>query len=399
MKTLYYNCPAGLCGDMNLGAMVDLGVNPEDLRTQLKKLGLEGWQVSFSQDERKGISGTRCDVIIKEEAPAPLAPLSPGHGHHVHRTFKDIREMIEKSSLEAAVKKDAISVFKVLAEAEGAVHGKPVDDVHFHEVGAVDSILDIVGAAICWNLLGVDTIAASTIELGGGTVQCAHGRMPVPAPATAKLVKDFPVSMGGTSKEATTPTGAALLAGMDCQFNQPVSGKAIATGIGIGQRNSLELANVVYVSLLDSSNDQGDSSGPIIELVTNLDDMTPEHVAFLAEELMAAGSLDVWQTPATFKKGRLGCVLSALVKPEDREKLTDLILHHSTTLGVRWRAWDRTILEREQTERETSLGKVRIKSVLKDGHPVRSKIEFDDLSRLARENNLSLSETEDKINE
>ena len=397
MKTLYYNCPAGICGDMNLGAMVDLGADPQQLTTELKKLGLTGWQVSFAKDQRKGISGTRCDVIIQEEAPSPLAPLTANHSHHSHRTFRDIRGMIESSSLGQSVKDDAIAIFQVLAEAEGAVHGMPPEDVHFHEVGAVDSILDIVGAAICWDLLGIEAIAASTIELGGGTVKCAHGRMPVPAPATAKLVKNFPVSMGGTSKEATTPTGAALLAGKNCRFNQPATGKSLGTGIGIGQRDVPELANVVYVSLLESESVKA-SGTEVVELATNLDDMSPEHIAFLAEILLESGALDVWQTSATFKKGRQGCVLTVLGTRDDQEKLTDLMLRHSTTLGVRTRKWNRTILERETTEKDTPLGKVRIKSVVRDGKVIRSKVEYDDLSRLARENGLSISEVLDQIN-
>ncbi|MEX0325850.1 MAG: nickel pincer cofactor biosynthesis protein LarC [Puniceicoccaceae bacterium] len=385
MKTLFYNCPAGLCGDMNLGAMVDLGVAPEDLIKELQKLNLEGWSLHFEKDQRKGIAGTRCDVTHEDS-------------HH-HRTFADIKRIIESSGLDADVKEDAIAVFRALAEAEGAVHGKPPEAIHFHEVGAIDSIIDITGAAICWKLLGIERVAASTLELGSGTVQCAHGRMPVPAPATAKLVKDFPVSLGGTTGEATTPTGAALLAGKKCLFGQALRGKTLAAGIGIGQRDDPTAANVVYVSLLKETAEAAAPAGEVIELATNLDDMSPEHVAFIVEELLKAGALDVWQTPATFKKGRLGCVLSILIQPGDRESITTKLLQHSTTLGVRWRSWNRTILERKVSEKETPLGKVRIKSAFMDGKPVRSKVEFDDLSRIARENNLSLREAEKKLKE
>jgi len=398
MKKLYYNCPAGICGDMHLGAMVDLGVEPGKLIAELKKLGLSGWSIGFNKDQRKGISGTRCDVFIQEEAPPSLSPLTTAHAH-VHRNFKDIREMIEASDLSDQVKEDSIKVFRVLAEAEGKVHGQTADEVHFHEVGAVDSILDIVGAAICWELLGIEEIASSTVELGGGTVQCAHGRMPVPAPATARLVENFPVSLGGTAKEATTPTGAALLAGKDCKFSQPTTGKSVATGIGIGQRDNPETANVLYVSLLEDSVTQNNDGTEVVELATNLDDMSPERIAFLVELLMDEGALDAWQTPASFKKGRLGCVLSVLALPEQRDKLTGLILRNSTTLGVRWNLWNRTILDRESKEIESPLGTVRLKSVVHDGQTLRSKIEYDDLSRLAREHNLSISEIEEKIRE
>jgi uncharacterized protein (TIGR00299 family) protein len=403
MKTLYYNCPAGLCGDMNLGAMVDLGVRPEALQNELQKLGLPGWEISFHADQRKGISGTRCDVTYHEHSHdhghSHDHEHSHDHGHHHHRTFSDIRSIIKKSELKEPVKADAIAVFQALAEAEGAVHGKPADEVHFHEVGAIDSIIDIVGAAICWDLLEVNKIAASTIELGGGTVKCAHGVMPVPAPATAKLIKGFPVSMGGTKKEATTPTGAALLAGKSCVFDKSIQGITLSTGTGIGQRDDPDMANVVYVSLVESASGESSQADTVVELATNLDDMSPEHVAYLAELLMQAGALDVWQTPATFKKGRLGCVLSVLADPEHQEPLTGLILANSTTLGVRWTTWQRSVLKREISEKETPLGTVRIKSVIRDGKVIRSKVEFDDLKRLARENNLSISEVEQQISQ
>lgn len=380
MKLIYYNCPAGICGDMHLGAMVDLGVDPAALLNELEKLGIEGWDISFHKDKRKGISGTRCDVRYKDE-------------HH-HRTFADIRKIIEHSTLDSAIKADAISVFRSLAEAEGAVHGKPAEEIHFHEVGAVDSILDIVGAAVCWNLLGVDGIAASTIELGSGTVKCAHGTMPVPAPATARLVADFPVSLGNASREATTPTGAALLAGKGCQFGSPLSGRSLATGIGIGQRDDPSVPNVLYATLLEAGDHNETALTKVIELATNLDDMSPEHVAYLSERLLEAGALDVWQSPASFKKGRLGCVLSVLCQPDKRKELSSLIFRNSTTLGIRWKEWNRDCLERELRNVETPLGAVREKLARLDDGGQRSKIEFDDLARLAREKNLSLAEVE-----
>ncbi|HSH08826.1 MAG TPA: nickel pincer cofactor biosynthesis protein LarC, partial [Oceanipulchritudo sp.] len=370
MKTLFYNCPAGLCGDMNLGAMVDLGADPQAIVSELEKLGLKDWKIHFEKDRRKGISGTRCDVLCPDE-------------HH-HRTFADIRRIIGESALAQDIKADALAVFRALAEAEGHVHGMPADDVHFHEVGAIDSILDIVGAAVCWKLLGVGQLAVGSLELGGGTVKCAHGRMPVPAPATAQLVRNFQVTMGATSSEATTPTGAALLAGKGCLSGRPMSGKVVATGIGIGQRNTAEIANVAYVTLLETGSGIDDTPDDVIELATNLDDMSPEHIAHLTGLLMEAGALDVWQSPAVFKKGRLGCVLSVLIRPDDREPLTELLFKHSTTIGVRWRTWNRSVLARELTEKETPLGKVRFKQVLHQGEFLRAKPEFDDLSHLAR---------------
>ncbi len=383
MKTLHYNCPAGISGDMNLGAMVDLGVDPQDLLSHLKMLPLTDWEISFARDQRQGVSGTRCDVTCPDE-------------HH-HRTFADIRRIIEEAPLPGPVIVDAVEVFRVLAEAEGKVHGKPPEAVHFHEVGAVDSIIDIVGAAICWHLLGVDRIALGTLELGGGTVQCAHGRMPVPAPATTRLVENMPVSMGGVPYEATTPTGAALMAGKQALSGQALHGRPVATGVGIGQKDSPAAANVLYVSLLEETVSPAGVDKPVLELAANLDDMPPEQVAFLAEMLLEAGALDVWQVPATFKKGRLGCVLHLLIRADDRDRMTGLLFRNSTTLGVRWKEWNRSVLERTIEEKQTPLGAVRVKTALLDGKPLRSKFEYEDLARLAREHDLSIQEIEQEL--
>jgi len=387
MKTLHYNCPAGLSGDMNLGAMIDLGVSPERLVRELQKLGFEEWHMEFVREGRRDIFGTRCRIQFDD-------------GHH-HRTFADIRAIIGGVDLAEPVRRRAVDVFRVLAESEARVHGIAPDDVHFHEIGALDSILDIVGAAVCWHELGIERITASTLELGGGTVQCAHGHMPVPAPATARLLQGVPVSIGGVGFEATTPTGAALLVGSGCRFGQTVAGRMIGTGIGVGGRDDPHVANVVYVSLLESDADAEARAAPasdeVIELVTNLDDMPPERVAFLADSVMAAGALDVWQLPATFKKGRLGCVFSVLIQPQDRERITALILNHSTTIGVRWRVWNRSTLERACTVRESALGPVRVKSVTRPDGSVSAKPEFDDVSRMAREHGVSIAEVERRL--
>jgi len=299
--------------------------------------------------------------------------------------------MIVDSDLSESVKADAIAVFAALAKAEGAVHGMPPEDVHFHEVGAVDSIVDIVGAAICWELLGVDEVICGSLELGGGTVMCAHGRMPVPAPATARLVEGLPVSVGATNKEATTPTGAAILVGKQAKFGAAVAGKQIATGVGVGQRNDPRLANVVYASLMESDEAATDQD-VVYELAANLDDMTGESIAFLCEELLGAGAVDVWQTAATFKKGRVGVIVHALAPVEGVEAIEDVFFTHSSTLGVRRRQWQRTILEREVFEVETNWGVVRVKQAIRNGEVVRLKPEYEDCQRIAREQGLTLSE-------
>lgn len=303
--------------------------------------------------------------------------------------------MIEASTLSPRVKQDAIAVFEALAKAEGAVHGVPPEEVHFHEVGAVDSIIDMVGAAICWEMLGVDEIVCGALELGGGTVMCAHGRMPVPAPATAKLVDGLPVSLGGTNKEATTPTGAALLVGKQARFGAAVSGTTLAHGVGVGQRNDPNLANVVYATLLDTVGEaappSSDAQDVVWELAANLDDMTGESVAFLCEELLEAGAVDVWQTAATFKKGRVGVIVHALTPGELLADIEEIFFTHSSTLGVRRQQWRRTKLERELLEVETPWGPVHVKQAIRDGEVVRLKPEFEDCQRIAREHGFTLA--------
>ena len=377
MAKLIYHCPAGLSGDMNLGAMIELGVAPDALRAELKKLGLEGWQLSTSVDGRSGITGTRCDVYAEPT--------------EEDRSYADIRELIEISTLSDAVKTRALSIFHTLAKAEAHVHGVTVEKVHFHEVGSVDSIVDIVGAAICWDLLEVSEIYCDALELGGGTVNCAHGVMPVPAPATAKLLEGKPVRLRGTDKEATTPTGAAILVGGGALFENSVTGRILKTGVGIGQRRDPNLANVCFVTLLEEDT-TATRPEEIVELITNLDDMTGEDLAYAAEQLLLAGALDVWQTQAIGKKGRACVLLHALAPAKLKETLEKVYFKETRTLGVRAQTWNRTTLPRELETKETSLGTVKLKRI--EGS---YKIEFESLRSLAWEHSLSLSEVRAKI--
>ncbi|ADE54905.1 nickel pincer cofactor biosynthesis protein LarC [Coraliomargarita akajimensis] len=395
MRTLYYNCTAGICGDMHLGALIDLGVNVEALREQLGKLNLDGWSLHAERDLRSGISGTRCDVRLAEFVSSH--DHDHDHNHAPHRSYADIRVLIEASDLSLAVKADALSIFRVLAEAEAGVHAKPIDEVHFHEVGAVDSIIDIVGAAICWELLEIDAIASSPVELGGGHVHCAHGRMPVPAPATARLLENCPVTLNGTSKEATTPTGAAILVGKACRFEHNLFGKLRATATGIGQRDDPKIPNVLQVSLYDVLEPEGaQPASQVWELAVNLDDMTPEQVAFLCEQMMGAGALDAWQTAAVFKKGRSGVVVAALVAEDELALVESVLLKHSTSLGLRKRIWERVILSRRIEEVNTPWGRVRVKLALaEDGSVLRFKPEYEDCKLIAESEGISVQEVVD----
>ncbi len=378
MRVLYYDCFAGISGDMNLGALVDLGVDKAALAAQLKLLKLGGWELSFEKDARSGICGTRAQVHLEH------AHAHHGHTHHEHRSFADIKRLIEGSALSPRVKETAIKIFQTLAEAEAQVHGKTPDEVHFHEVGAVDSIIDIVGAAICLDLLKIEKIACSSVELGGGTVRCAHGVLPVPAPATALLAKKFLSSLNGAPHECTTPTGAAILAALGDEFNAPVSGKMLATGIGVGQRDCPELPNILRVTLYETEEIGNISHERLVELRANIDDMNAEHLALLCEHLFEAGALDVWQTPIVMKKGRLATQVCALGRLPAQTALTQCFFTHGTTLGVRVYYPERASIERESVELKTSLGVVRFKKSFLNGQ-TRLKPECDDIAALSRQ--------------
>jgi uncharacterized protein (TIGR00299 family) protein len=272
------------------------------------------------------------------------------------------------------------------------VHGIAPEKVHFHEVGAVDSIVDMIGAAICWELLDVDRIICQNLEVGGGTVQCAHGRMPVPAPATARLLTGKPYSAGATDKETTTPTGAALLVGRGAEFGASTRGRQIATAIGVGQRDDPKLPNVLYATLIDESVACAPTSDRVYELAVNLDDMTGEAIGYLCEQIREAGTLDVWQVAAAFKKGRPGTIVHCLCQAKDLERVEATIFKHSLSIGIRRQLWERTKLERENVTLETEFGTVRAKvSRLPDGSVYR-KFEYEDCARIARKTSKSLNE-------
>ena len=389
MPTLVYNCPSGISGDMNLGAMVALGVDPEVLEAELRKLPYEAWHLHFNPDARGGISGIRCTVHVDDHLGEHSS--SHGHGHH-HRTFADIQKTVKDSELSDRVKTDAIACFHALAVAESEVHGIAPEKVHFHEVGAIDSIVDMIGAAICRELLNVARIVCQNLEVGGGTVQCAHGRLPIPAPATARLLTGKPYSAGATDKEATTPTGAALLVGRGAEFGASTRGRQIATAIGVGQRDDPKLPNVLYATLIDESLVCAPTSDKVYELAVNLDDMTGEAIGFLCEQIREAGALDVWQVAAGFKKGRPGTIVHCLCQARDLERIEATIFKHSLSIGIRRQLWERTKLERENVTLKTDFGTVHAKvSTLPDGSVYR-KFEYEDCARIALKTSKSIDE-------
>jgi uncharacterized protein (TIGR00299 family) protein len=421
LKTLHFECYAGISGDMSLGAFVDLGVSPDELRRELEKLGVEGWELDFVRDRRNGISGTHAvvdldgttDHIAQEEVhyhfhehphdhPHDHGHEHPhGHEHGGHNSWKDIRSLIEKSGISANAKKRALDIFSRIAAAESQIHGVGLDEVAFHEVGALDSIIDVVGAAVCLDLLKPDRITCSEIELGGGTVKCAHGILPVPAPATAILVKGLPVRTGGFNKEMTTPTGAAILASCVDEFiTGPASFTEIKTGYGFGTRR-MEKFNALRVSWREENPSAAATSGgkpwkteELILLEANIDDMTGEALGFLMERLFDAGALDVTFSAITMKKSRPGTLVSVLGRPAKLDALREAFFRKSTTIGFRETTVNRVSLKREEGSLSGSFGTAREKTVFYGDKKLRSKIEFEDRAKLARELDMSLDEAE-----
>lgn len=386
MRALVYDCSAGISGDMNLAALIDLGADRESLERELSKLRVHGeWKLECSRAQQAGIQGTRIDVLTEEEGHSVH-----GHEHH-HRTMADIRSLIGKSGLSDAVKRTALSVFSLLAEAEARVHGTTPEEVHFHEVGAVDSIIDIVGAAICLELLRVNAVFTGPVELGSGAVTCRHGIMPVPAPATALLARHFQSTLNGTAHEATTPTGAAFIAAVARPVPSPLAGRITGTGYGVGHRQGLPLPNILRVMLVETE-ERETSTEQLTELRANIDDMTPEQTSYLAEKLMEAGALDAWQESICMKKGRLAYKICALCLPEQTARVREAFFLHSSTPGIRQYDACRHILRRENGSVHTPYGAVSVKTSFMNGRPHHRKAEFEDCKALAEAAGLPLEQ-------
>ena len=385
MKILYYDCFAGISGDMNLGALIDLGVDAEYLINELEKLNIEGFHLEIKKDQRRGITGTKADVIIENQE------------NEKHRHLRHVEEIVNNSSLPEQVKTNALKIFNLIAVAEAKVHNIAIEKVHFHEVGALDSIADIVGAAICLDYLKVDKVMSAPIQLGGGTVKCAHGIMPVPAPATAEIVKNVPIKTGLVNHEATTPTGAAILVATVDEFTENIDLPITKTAYGIGHRDS-EVPNVLRVFLLESADQVKDvDTENAIILESNIDDMNPEHYEFILEQLFKAGASDAWLVPMVMKKSRPAVQLSVLCPEKLAEKLKDIIFTHSTSIGIREYRVKKNMLRREEINIETIYGTVRVKQSFYNGKQVRSKPEFDDCKKLAEQHDLSMAEIEKEI--
>jgi len=414
-------CFAGISGDMLLGALIDAGVPAEVLQKAAAALKI-GVELRVHSVDRGGIRATKVDVlehgVIAEDAARHEHPHDDGHSHghehhpgdghshdhkhshdsgpgHLHsRNWPQIRALISDAELPAAAKKIALRAFELLAEAEAKVHGIAPEEVHFHEVGAVDTITDIVCAAVGLSSLGAEQWRCSAVNVGSGFVNCAHGRMPVPAPATAELLKGVPVYSAGPQMELTTPTGAAMLRALGCAFDAQTSLAVSAIGYGAGGRNPEGFANVLRLSIgVPAERPMGKQSfsgDRVVVMECALDDATPQVLAHAMELAMEHGALDAMAAPVTMKKGRLGTLLTVLCKPEHEDELEKLLFRETTTLGIRRREEERVILEREFVTVETPYGKVRMKVASAAGEILNAMPEYEDCRRAAREHAVAL---------
>jgi len=460
MKVLYYDCFCGISGDMNLAALLDLGVPKEYLIEELSKLKLNPeYEMKIEKAIKHGITGTRVDVILKNkvhdhehvaekaldnhqhvhikndhnehdhshyenhnhinshehneehnhqhdenhsyehhenhnhshehiEEHNHLHKENNNHEHH-HRNLNDIENIINSSDLAENVKKLSLHMFMKVAEAEAKVHGKTLYEVHFHEVGAIDSIVDMVGAAICIDYLKVDKIMASPVQVGGGFVKCAHGLMPVPAPATVEILKNIPINTGIVPFETTTPTGAAILAANVQEFTQKIDFSIKKIAYGIGHRD-LEIPNVLRVYLGEEQKAEKIEEQYILE--TNIDDMNPEFYGYVEEKLFEKGALDVYKTAIFMKKGRPGVKLSILVNEQCEKDVLDAIFEETTSIGIRKYKVEKIMLSREFSKVKTKYGDITIKKSYYKGKLAKYKPEYEECRTIAKEKNITLEE-------
>lgn len=382
-KILYYDASSGISGDMNLAALVGLGVDFSYLCSELEKLNLSGeFRLEQKNVVKNGIAATKIDVVLLKSQP------------HA-RSYADIKQILANSNLSEFCKKKAIAIFHVIAQAEAKVHAVSIDEVHFHEVGAVDSIVDVVGAAICFEYLsknfGITRVVSSKIELGGGVVKCDHGYLNVPAPAVCEILKDVPVSLGRANFEMTTPTGAAILKACADEFVSEINFKIEKVAYGAGEKNAPNFANALRAMICEV-----DESQNLVQkmISTNIDDMDAESFAFACEILRENGALDVFSHSIYMKKGRIGFELNVLCKSEDAKKLKELIFTHTTAIGVREIDVVKTELKRKFVSVETKFGDIRLKI---SGEDEKAKPEFDECKSAALAHKTSIFQVKKEI--
>jgi uncharacterized protein (TIGR00299 family) protein len=376
----YFDCFSGISGDMVLGALLDAGADLGEIETELRKLKLEGWSLSAQKVERRALYGTRVRVETQEQ-------------HH-HRGLSQIVRMIDEAGLAPRAAERAKGIFKRLAEAEGHVHQIPMEKVQFHEVGAVDSIIDIVGAAIGFELLDIDEFACSAFDVGGGQVKTAHGLLPVPAPATAELLRGAPTYSSGIERELVTPTGAAIATTLSTRYAKMPSMTLRFIGYGAGAADNPEKPNVLR--LLIGENAVGQAGAywgvPVTVIETNVDDMNPQVYGYFVERALCAGALDVFSTAAQMKKNRPGLLITLLCEPANVERLIDVMFRETTTIGVRTYEVRRKTLDRELVLVDTPFGQVGMKISHWNGSILNATPEYEDCQRIAAQRGIPLKQ-------
>ena len=391
MKILYFDCFAGAAGDMILGALLDAGLPFDELKRALGSLAVEGWDISVDKVIKTGITATKFRVHEHAHAHAGQGP------HHAHHHLKQILASIERSALSDAGKAKAIKMFRRLGEAEAAIHGTTMEKVHLHEVGAIDSIIDIVGAVFALEWFAAGKIVVSPMNVGGGMVTSAHGVFPVPAPATVALLKDAPVYSSGIQAELLTPTGALILTEYASEFGPVPPMKIDRVGYGAGDREFKETPNVVRVLVgeeYSKTQDPGPRTQRVLVLECEIDDMNPQIVGALMDKLYAAGALEVFYAAVQMKKNRPGTLITIVARPEQRETMTEIVFRESTTIGVRYQELSRECLDREMVAVTTPLGPVRFKVARRAGRVLNAQPEFDDLAKLAQERGIPIKDVQ-----
>ncbi len=402
MKTIYVQCSMGVAGDMLMGALYEL-LDEDGQKAFLKKmnsLAIPGLSVSAIPAVRCGVTGTHMEVKING-----VEEMEGGHHHHhahghAHNGIKDIREIIKSLDVSEPVKRNASAIYDIIAAAESKVHGHAMEHIHFHEVGSLDAVADVIGNCLLMEMLGADSVQSSPICVGSGTVKCAHGILPVPAPATALILNGIPIYSGEIKTELCTPTGAALMKYFSENFGEMPSMTTEKVGYGMGTKEFPGAANCVRAvlgnagaSFTSSNNDSTDS---VYELCANIDDMTGEEIGFAMEMLLECGALDVWTEAITMKKSRPAVKLCVLARGIDRKRMIECIFKHTTTLGVREQVYSRYVLKRCEQKQKTELGEVRVKFASGFG-VTRGKYEYDDLARIAREKGMSIRQVREMI--
>ena len=384
MKIAYFDCFSGASGDMILGALMDAGLPLEKLKAELAKLKLSHYDLKVEKVAKKSIGGSQAIVIVEED-----------HHHHHHRHLSDIKTILENSDLEKGIKKKSIGIFTRLAEAEAKVHQTTIDHIHFHEVGAMDAIIDVVGSVAGLAALGIEKIVCSALHVGAGTVECAHGTLPVPAPATVELIQGKPIYSTGVQGELLTPTGAAILTTLASEFGPMPAMTLKITGYGAGNAD-ISIPNLLRIAIGESAEEiKGLESERVAVMETSIDDMNPQIYDYLIEKMLQMGVMDVFLMPLHMKKNRPGMLLTVLCKIEMMDQITDFLIAETTTIGVRWRIDHRMKARREIRTEKTTHGDIGFKIAKIGDRTVNVSPEYEDCKRVAMKKNVPLKNVMD----